>query len=192
MELKVLIAESSDILRRGLRTIFDDGQNGVQIYEAATKEALQTQLRSKQLDFIVVNQALITDMTILPYGQFILLTTEFDIDILQQAYRCGARGYFLEKTSAELLRSALWAEKGSILLEPTLASSLMDYAISGLHVPVQEKLLSPREREIVDLLRHGIDRRTIAKTLCISETTINTHIQRIRRKKYKSSNLKLL
>ncbi len=42
------------------------------------------------------------------------------------------------------------------------------------------RFLSPREREIVKLLREGLDRRTIAKQLCISETTLKKHIQHIK------------
>src|SRR2546429_3567828 len=187
MELKVLIVASSDILRAGLRTVLTEDKHVVQIYEAATKEEFQTQLHAKSPDFIVLDQALITDMTSLPYGHFVILAAKLDIDILQTAYKHGARGYLLENTSAELLRATLYLQNGAFLIEPTIASYTMDYFLHGLGFTIHDELLSPREREIARLLRDGIDRRTIAKQLCISETTLKKHIQHIKHKSNKSS-----
>src|SRR5689334_12893115 len=107
MELEVLIADPSDILRAGLHLILMNDKRVIQIHEAATKEELYTQLRSKSLDLIVINQSFITDMSMLPRRRFVILTAELDIDIFQRAYNHGARGYLLENTSAELLRTTL-------------------------------------------------------------------------------------
>jgi len=187
MELKVLIVASSDILRAGLRTVLAEDKRVVQVYEAATKEEFQTQLHSKSPDFIVIDQTLITEMASLPHGHFVILAAKLDIDILQTAYKYGACGYLLENTSAELLRATLYLQNGAFLLEPTIASYTMDYFLHGLGFTIRDELLSPREREIVRLLRDGIDRRTIAKQLCISETTLKKHIQHIKHKSNNSS-----
>lgn len=182
MELKVLVAASSDILRAGLRTLLTEDKRIVQVYEAATKEEVQAQMRSNDPDFIVINQSLITDMTFLPRGRFVILAAKFDLETLQKAYKYGARGYLLENTSAELLRATLYLQNGAFLIEPAIASYTMDYFVHGLHFMIRDELLSPREREIVKLLRDGVDRRTIAKQLCISETTLKKHIQHIKNK----------
>jgi DNA-binding NarL/FixJ family response regulator len=182
MELKVLIAVSSDILRAGLRTLLTEDKRIVQVYEAATKEEVHAQLRSNELDFVVINQSLITDMTALPRGHFVILAAKFDLETLQKAYKYGARGYLLENTSAELLRATLDLQNGAFLIEPTIASYTMDYFVHGLRFTIRDELLSPREREIVTLLRDGVDRRTIAKQLCISDTTLKKHIQHIKNK----------
>jgi DNA-binding NarL/FixJ family response regulator len=182
MELKVLIAVSSDILRAGLHAVLAEDKHVVQVYEAAAKEELLTQIHSKSPDFIVVDQALITDMAFLPRGHFVILAAKLDIGILQRAYKYGACGYLLENTSAELLRATLYLQNGAFLIEPTIASYTMDYFLHGLRFTINDELLSPREREVVRLLRDGIDRRTIAKQLCISETTLKKHIQHIKNK----------
>lgn len=183
MELKVLIAVPSDIFRAGLRTVLTEDKHIVQIHEAATQEEFQTQLRSTSPDFIVIDQSLVIDMASLPRGHFIVLAATFDLDTLQRAYKYGARGYLLNDTSAELLRATLYLQNGAFLIEPTIASYTMDYFLHGLRFTIRDEVLSPREREIVKLLRDGLDRRTIAKQLCISETTLKKHIQHI---KYKS------
>lgn len=182
MELKVLVAASSDILRAGLCMLLTEDKRIVQVYEAATKEEVQAQLHTKSPDFIVIDQALIIDITLLPRGRFVILAAKFDLEILQKAYKYGARGYLLENTSAELLRATLDLENGAFLIEPTIASYTMDYFLHGLRFTIRDELLSPREQEIVKLLRDGIDRHTIAKQLCISETTLKKHIQHIKNK----------
>jgi DNA-binding NarL/FixJ family response regulator len=189
MELKVLVATPSDILRAGLRTLLTEDKRIVQVYEAATQEEVQTRLSPPCPDFIVIDQSLITDMTSLPRGRFVILAAKFDLEILQKAYKYGARGYLLENTSAELLRATLYLQNGAFLIEPTIASYTMDYLLHGLRFTIYEELLSPREREIAKLLRDGIDRRTIAKQLCISEATLKKHIQHIKNKSNNSSKI---
>lgn len=187
MELKVLVATPSDILRAGLRTLLTEDKRIVQVYEAATQEEVQARLSPPYPDFIVIDQSLITDMTSLPRGHFVILAAKFDMEILQKAYKYGARGYLLENTSAELLRATLHLQNGAFLIEPIIAPYTMDYLLHGLHFTIHEELLSPREREIAKLLRDGIDRRTIAKQLCISEATLKKHIQHIKNKSNSSS-----
>ncbi len=182
MELKALVAASSDILRAGLRAVLTEDKHIVQVYEAATKEEFQTQLHCKSLDFMVINQAFITDMTALPRGHFVILAAKLDVDILQKAYKHGARGYLLENTSAELLRATLYLANGAFLIDPSITSYTMDCFLHGLRFAIHDESLSPREREIVKLLRDGIDRQAIAKDLCITDATLKTHIQHIKRK----------
>jgi DNA-binding NarL/FixJ family response regulator len=183
MGREVLIAESSEILRAGLQAVLMSDKYVVRIHEAATKEELYTQLHSKSLDMIVVNQSFITDnISILPRGRFVILTAALDRDFFQRAYKHGARGYLLESTSAELLRAALYLEEGSFLIDPALTTSILEYFSSSLRFPTQDHLLSPKEKEVISLLREGIDRKNIAQKLHISDTTLKTHIKHIRRK----------
>jgi DNA-binding NarL/FixJ family response regulator len=182
MERDVLIAEPSEILRAGLQAVLTGDKCVVRIHEAATKEELYTQLHSKSLDMIVVNQSLMTDISILPRGRFVILTAALDKDFFQRAYRHGARGYLLESTSTELLRTALSLEEGSFLIDPALAPLILDHFSSGLRFPIQDHLLSPKEKEVIGLLREGLDRKGIAQKLHISDTTLKTHIKNIRSK----------
>jgi DNA-binding CsgD family transcriptional regulator len=62
-----------------------------------------------------------------------------------------------------------------------LATTILDHFSSGLRFP-QDHLLSPKEKEVIALLREGIDRKRIAQRLHISDTTLKTHIKHIRRK----------
>jgi DNA-binding NarL/FixJ family response regulator len=181
----ILIAEPCELLRTGLRTIFAEDQRVSSIHEIATSKDLETCLHSYEVDLIVVNQSLITDITCLPMGQFVILTSKLDSAMLKAACKHKCRGYLSEQVSAEFLRTVLDQAEDTFLIEPNFASWAMADLFSNAFSfsMFNEGLLTPREKEIVALLREGLDRPTIAKTLCIAETTLKTHIKNIARKR---------
>src|SRR5258708_37914293 len=126
MEQSVLIAESREILRAGLRAIFTNDPFVSSIYEATTSEELKKRLVSCLPDLVVVHQSLVTDIMQLPRGRFVILATEPDKNMLLAACAYGARGYFLENASAELLRMSLWLTDKMFLLDPILTQWLLD------------------------------------------------------------------
>src|SRR5947209_8515951 len=93
--LNVLIAEPHDILRMGLRVIFAEDERVAHIYEAATSQNLQTYVQNRSVDLLIVNQSLVTDITSLPRGRFVIIAEEIDMSMFQIAYKHGARGYLL-------------------------------------------------------------------------------------------------
>src|SRR5258707_2331341 len=140
-------------------------------------------LLNHRIDLVVVNQSLITDVEHLPSGHFAILTAKLDMAILKAAYKHKARGYLSEQVSAELLHTLLDCSEDTFLIEPSLTPWLMDGLFGNAFSFFKEDLLTPREKEILAFLRKGIDRPTIAKTLCITETTLKTHIRNIARKR---------
>jgi len=183
VKLDLLIAEPHDILRMGLRTIFIADDRVENVYEAKNKEELQRYLHAGSIDLILVNQSLVTDITTLPRGRFVILAAEFDMLAFKMAYKHGASGYLLENTSAKLLHTVLYQNEGAFLIEPTIAIHVIEYLSCDSRFTVRDELLTRREKEIIDLLRGGIDRRTIARQLHISEATLKTHIKNITRKR---------
>lgn len=183
IRLNILIAEDCELLRVGLRTIFSELSNVANVYEASSNADLRYQVRSNSLDLVIANQSLVTDITHLPRGKFVILTARPALDVLKAVYTHGGRGYLSEKVSAEFLRSALYIDENSFLLEPALTPWMMDYIFRDALTFVREEILTPREKEIIGLLRKGIDRPTIAQSLCIAETTLKTHIKNISRKR---------
>jgi len=183
MVQNILLAEPCELLRIGLRTTFSEDQRVTHIHEATTNKGLETHIRSHPVDLVVVNQSLLTNVSILPRGKFIILTSKLDLAILKAAYEHKCRGYLSERVSAELLRTVLDCDEDEFLIEPSFAPYVMDGFFGNSFSTLNEELLTPREKEIIDLLRQGLDRPTIARTLCIAETTLKTHIKNIARKR---------
>ena len=181
--LNVLIAEPHDILRMGLRVIFAEDERVAHIYEAATSQNLQTYVQNRSVDLLIVNQSLVTDITSLPRGRFVIIAEEIDMSMFQIAYKHGARGYLLANTPADLLLATLRLTDEAFLIGPTIAAQVIEYFSSDSRLLVREELLTPREKEVVALLREGVDRPTIARLLSISEATLKTHIKNIMKKR---------
>lgn len=183
MGQSILIAESRELLRIGLRTIFAEDQRVSHIHEATTSDCLKAKLHSQKLDLIIVNQSLVTDLGSLPPGNFVILADKLDMTMLKAVYEHKGRGYLSEYVSADLLRTVLSANQDAFLIEPSFTCHIIDSLLGNDLSTVDEDLLTPREKEIITLVRQGMDKPTIAKTLCIAEATLKTHMKNIANKK---------
>lgn len=179
----VVIAEPDDILRLGLRTIFDEDPRVSDIDDVINYEDLHTQLDSSLVDLAVINQVLVTDLAVLPQGKFVIVTTHPDMQFLQEAYQQGGRGYLSARVSAELLRTTLRPTEGAFLLDPTFTSWLMPYLTGTTQVTLEDKLLTERQREVARLVREGMSRHAIAEQLSIADSTVKTHLKNIAQKR---------
>jgi len=182
MGQNILLVETCKDLRTRLKNIFKEDQRVSHIYEADTRKGLEVQLHNRKVDLVVINQALITDIMSLPEGNFVVLTSKLDMAILKAAYKRRARGYLSENISEEFLRNSLDYHEKAFLIDPNLTPWVMDKFWGDAFLTLNEKILTPREKEIVALLRQSIDRPTIARRLCIAEATLKTHIKNIARK----------
>lgn len=181
----VLIVEPCEILRMGIKLIFTGDKRVSDLYEAVTIADMKMQIQRYNPQLVVLNQSLVTTIKDLPKGNFVVLAATLNVEILKAAYKSGARGYLSENVAADLLRGMLNVAEGSFLIEPLMAPRIMANLFCDVHLSIQDELLTPREREVVELLREGIDRTTIAKMLHIAETTLKTHISNITRKSTK-------
>ena len=126
MGKKILIATAQDILCAGLKAIFLDDMRVSEIFEVRSKEDLHIQLAlHMDLDILVVSQAMISDMALLPRHRFVVLTAEPDLTLMRMAYDHGARGYISRDISADMLRILLGPMEKKFLVDPLLAGWVM-------------------------------------------------------------------
>ena len=108
-----------------------------------------------------------------PDQRIVLYTGESDSEVFYDALDSGARGYALKEGSPSELVSALQtvADGGTYVdprLRPALLSRRATQRLPGL---------SPREREIMDLLAQGLTGEQVAERLVLSAETVKTHIR---------------
>lgn len=123
----------------------------------------------------------------LPQTQFVMLTVYEDADHIFDALKAGATGYLLKQTTRpELLAAVRQVHAGGSPMTSNIARKVVQSfqqkpAVRG--TPPSEGAdmaeLSPREREVLDLLARGYLYKEIADTLNISLPTVNTYIRRI-------------
>lgn len=183
MARSILIAEPCDLLRIGLRTIFTGDSRISSIHEVTTYKGLEVQVLRHEVDLILANQTLISDIALLPAGKFVILAPTLNASMLKACYKHKGCGYLSVNASAELLRTLLDQNEDAFLIEPNLAPYVMDHFCGKTFSSFKEDLLTPREKEILALLHEGFDRTAIANTLCISKATLKTHIRNIASKR---------
>jgi DNA-binding NarL/FixJ family response regulator len=124
----------------------------------------------------------------LPKSQFIMLTVYEDSDHIFDALSAGASGYLLKQTPAEDLLAALRdVHAGASPMTGSIARRVVQYFHSVPPKTTPEVSLSPREKEVLELLARGYLYKEIADALGMSVPTVNTHIRHIYEKMHVQS-----
>jgi DNA-binding NarL/FixJ family response regulator len=117
---------------------------------------------------------------VLTQAQFVMLTVYEDSDHIFQALQAGAAGYLLKQTQrAGLIAALREVHDGGSPMTANIARKVVQcfhYPQQGLNA---DEALSPREREVLELLARGYLYKEIADSLNISLPTVNTYIRRI-------------
>ena len=113
--------------------------------------------------------------------QFVMLTVYEDPDHIFTALSAGASGYLLKRTPrAQLLAAVRDVHAGGSPMSSNIARKIVQsFQRFNSALPSEQNNLSPREREVLELLARGFLYKEIAETLNISMPTVNTHIHRI-------------
>jgi two-component system, NarL family, response regulator LiaR len=183
--IRVLVVDDHAVVREGLRR-FLDLQDGIEVVGEAGdgEEALAASRRLRpdvvlmdlvmpRLDGVEATRRL---RERLPRTRVIVLTSFLDDDKLLPALRAGAGGYLLKNADPpELARAVRAAHAGGSPLDPVVAARVVEaLAGSGHDDPLDR--LTPREREVLQLIGRGFPNKQIARELDVSERTVKTHV----------------
>jgi DNA-binding NarL/FixJ family response regulator len=181
----VLVVDDHAVVREGLRA-FLELQDGIEVVgEAADGEEALAAADRLRPDVVLIDlvmprldgvSALRALRERLPAVRVIVLTSFLDDDKLLPALRAGAAGYLLKNAQPqELVRAVRVAHAGEALLDPVVAARLVEsLATSEAARPLER--LTPREREVLELIGRGFPNKRIAQRLDLSEKTVKTHV----------------
>jgi len=197
MPLRILLADDHEIVRRGLCALLraqpdwdvcGEASNG----REAVEKAMQLQPEVVILDVGMPSlNGLEATRQILKANQQvkILILTLHDSDqVVQEVLNAGARGFILKSDAARDLVAAVDAlRRGKIYFTPKVASMVLDGYLrpdkrTGSSETPTRNRLTPREREIVQLLAEGKSSKEVAVVLGLSVKTAETHRSNIMRK----------
>jgi DNA-binding NarL/FixJ family response regulator len=191
--IRVLIADDDDLMRAGLAELLTADPDIEIVGEAATgREAVDRarrlapavalmDVRMPDLDGIGATRELASAA---PDVRILMLTTFEQDDYVFGALRAGASGFLLKRTRPEQLIAAVHTvAAGDSLLSPSVTRRVIDRMAQQPTPDLSSKArfedLTPREREVLDLVARGLSNREIAKALVVEESTIRTHLKRI-------------
>jgi len=190
---RVLIADDDDLMRAGLVELFSSDSSIEIVGEASTgREAVERSrrlgpdvvlmdVRMPDLDGIAATRELTRAA---PRVRVLILTTFEQDDYVFGALRAGASGFLVKRTRPEELLAAVHTiAAGDSLLSPSITGLVIDRMARQPNPDLADQArldeLTPREREVLELIARGLSNREIAMALVVEESTIRTHTKRI-------------
>lgn len=118
----------------------------------------------------------------LPSTRLIFVTMHADPDFVTEAFRAGASGYVLKRAAAsELLTAIREVLKGNQFVSPLVTRNTLELLISSEGRGTPTERLTPRQREVLQLVAEGKNRKEIATILDITVKTVEFHKATLRR-----------
>lgn len=183
--ITLLLADDHLIVREGLRAVIEtqtdfeivgEASNGLEAVKLLTEsspsiDVLLLDLDMPLMDGLEVIQALRQN----EISTKVIVFTVFDTDErIMSSIKAGAKGYLLKGASRqEIFEAIRVVHSGGSLLQPVVASKLMQHISDGVEKP------SLRELEVLKLLAKGLKNKQIAGKLFISERTVKFHVSSI-------------
>jgi DNA-binding NarL/FixJ family response regulator len=116
----------------------------------------------------------------LPNIKLIFLTMNEDPDLAMEAMKSGASAYVLKKSAgSELLDAIRAATMGRTYITPQIARGMQESFIRDPHGAKRDKSITPRQREVVQLLAEGKPMKIVADILKVTPRTVAFHKYRV-------------
>lgn len=181
---RVLLADDHTIVAEGLASLLEPEyelvgrvENGRDLLRAADELSPDVIVTDISMPLLNGIEALRQLKKTNPEVRVVFLTVHADVNYVTEAFRAGASGYVLKQSAAEELRSAIReVHDGRTYVTPLIAKDVLedllraDEAAESLSV-----VLTPREREVLQLLAEGRSVKEIAALLRISPRTAEFH-----------------
>lgn len=186
--IRVAIADDHAIVLHGLQQLFER-QGGFDVVACSRNgdEALAV-VRSQPVDILVLDLRMpgksgldvLREMsTDVPACRVVLLTAALRDAAVGEIMQAGAKGIVLKESSPEeLIDCVRRVHRGHVWIDRGLLARTFDR--SGKNgAPGETVSLTPREREIIRMVAHGLRNREIGQRLCISEGTVKIHLHNV-------------
>ena len=192
MTIRVVIADDQPVVRTGFHTILNadpgievvgeagDGYEAIALVELLHPDVVVMDIRMPNLDGIAATRAIRGQPATLTTR--VLVLTTFDIDeYVFEALRAGASGYLLkDATRDELVHAVKTVALGDALLAPSVTRHLIEEFVRRpeAHITIAPDFdtLTPRERDVFQLVARGMSNAEIAQELFVGEATVKSHV----------------
>ena len=187
--LRILIADDHDIVRKGLKTLVASRSGWVICAEAGTgRDAVALAVKHRP-DIVIMDlsmpelnglEATRKIRKMLPQTQVVILSVHYSDQLVREVVDAGARAYVLKSDASSELVIAIEALANN---RPFFTSGATQVLLDGFprplsdepQAPLMYKPLTARQREVVQLLAEGKSSKEVALVLAISVKTAETH-----------------
>lgn len=185
--VRILIADDHEVVRAGLRALLEgspgfevcgeagDGRDAVEKAAALKPDVVVLDLAMPLLNGLEATRQIVERA---PRTEILILTVNESDQLVREVLRAGARGYVLKSDAGPLLIDAVSAVSShKPFFTASVAELVMDGFLRGDKARAKGSAgaLTPREREVLQLLAEGLANKHIAALLGISIKTVETH-----------------
>lgn len=188
--IKVLIVDDHFLFREGLARILNDAPDIRVVATVGSGEDALARASEFKPDVVLMDvnmpglggvEATRRLRELSPQTAVLMLTVSDKEADLFAAIRAGARGYLLKNVSnTELIDAIHQVYAGNAIIAPAMAARLLtEFATRTPPVEPAAQELSPREREVLELVARGLSNKEIATQLALSPHTVKSHLRSI-------------
>ena len=186
MSLRLMLVDDHTMLREGLRRALeaegfavigeaDDGQEALLMALERKPDVILMDVSMPDVDGIEATRAI---MQADARQRIVMLTMHVDRDVIDRAIKAGAVGYLTKDCSvAEVADAVRMAANGDTALSPKLAELMLTEARKT--EAGEERLITRREEEVLQLIADGLSTPEVAQRLYISQKTVKNHLASI-------------
>ena len=185
--MRLVVVDDHRVVREGLRYMLESDPGIDIVAEADSGEALLELLGSTEADVVLLDVRMpglggLGTLEVLtaehPDLRVLMLTMHDEPAYLRRAIELGAAGYLLKSAGrAEVLEALRTVAAGGVYVQGELMGTLVA-EVAGER-PGGDRLLSPREREVLQLVADGLENKQIARRLGIAEATVKGYLRGI-------------
>jgi DNA-binding NarL/FixJ family response regulator len=190
--ITLLLADSNELVRIGLRTVFK-GSDFQIIGESSETAELVSQVKSFQPDVVLIDytsdgftiDAVLASKNVSDTVKFVGITPLQDAQTLVHAIKSGVTSYIKKDCSLEEIKNAVFETSRNnaffcgTILETIRQEGINVDSIEAVDFTCDPVMLSEREQEIITMIAEGMTNAVISEKLFLSKHTVNTHRKNI-------------